>query len=308
MLGLARGGKSEQAIWKSAIAPVNLINTVSLLGGLLSELQTTDPGYGTSLLDALKGIGNKSALSVGFETVLLFMEAQHIADLQRDGGPLTSAQETFARDLVTRMVSQQRTALAELRSDFNAFQEANRPTNMAGVYYVGTAPTDAQKQALTTLLPASTSDAALRDSTTIAFRLLTAIGASQASAAQSGSFDVGAVTAGVGIGVPLASALVAIGAGAILASTAATVTASTVTLAGVVAPVVHGGVLQVAAASFAGATGVGAGAGAAVAVHTSRANAGRADRHRIVESLQCARARNQHAGPLGARESRVVLA
>ncbi len=262
----------EQAIWASATAPVNLVNTASLLQGLLTALQPTDPGYGTTLIDALKHLSENTAITRGFATVALFMEAKRIADLQRAGGTLTAAQLAFAQGLVSQMQTQQRAALTQLRTEFLAMQEANRPPITAGgLYYLGTAPTDAQKQALLTLLPRDSGNVAINDTSTTAFRLLSAIGQSQQSVT-AGQSNVVAISAGIGLGVPLASAIVAIGAGSALASTAASVTAGGITAAALteggvfLVPVVNGGVLEVAAASFAGVTGVGGGAAAAALV------------------------------------------
>ncbi|MBK7153216.1 MAG: hypothetical protein IPH72_15830 [Sandaracinaceae bacterium] len=263
----------ERAMWTSVTSPVNIVNTVTMLQALLTALEEGDPGYGTTLSSALQNLGEDSAITRGLATVVLFMEAMRIADRQRSGETITPEQQVFAQRLVAQTQQQERAALDQLRAEFTAHQEANRPpATRGGLYYLGTAPTEAHERALLTLLPQSSGNTEVDDTATMAFRLLTAIGQSQRDVTVGEGVDVHAVAAGVGLGVPLASAVVALGAGLALASASAALTATSltvtvlatgITVAGTTAGI-KGGVLVVAAASLAGSIGGTAGAAALV--------------------------------------------
>jgi hypothetical protein len=254
----------ERAMWTSVTSPVNIVNTVTMLQALLTALEEGDPGYGTTLSSALQNLGEDSAITRGLATVVLFMEAMRIADRQRSGETITPEQQVFAQRLVAQTQQQERAALDQLRAEFTAHQEANRPpATRGGLYYLGTAPTEAHERALLTLLPQSSGNTEVDDTATMAFRLLTAIGQSQRDVTVGEGVDVHAVAAGVGLGVPLASAVVALGAGLALASASAALTATSltvtvlatgITVAGTTAGI-KGGVLVVAAASLAGSIG-----------------------------------------------------
>lgn len=229
----------KQAIWQGATTPANLINTASLLNGMLTLLKPGDPGYGTALVTALKNLRNEgNALTRGLQTVLLLMEANRIAELQRQGVTLTAAQQTFAANLVSQMLTQEKAALAQVRADFNAYQEANRPpTTAGGMYYLGTVPTDAQKNALLTLIPPDSGSAAINDTATTTSRLLAAIGLSQQLQAgtfptSSTVFDVEALKAGLGVGVPLAAAVTATSVAVSTSAISVTAAAATVGVEG----------------------------------------------------------------------------
>ncbi len=203
-----------KAAWKGATSPGNLIATASLVQGMLGQLQQGDPGYGTSLVSALKTLGNVgSPISRGLISVILMQEAARLAELQRMGETLTAEEQAFASLVANRMIAQSKTALAQIKAEFDAFQEANRPP-IGGHYYLGTPPTDAMKQSLIALIPNTTPSQSLSDTSTTTGRLLTAIGVSQRATAGGGSsVDSTAVIAGVGVGVPLAAAVTAIGLG-----------------------------------------------------------------------------------------------
>lgn len=198
----------EQSVWRAAVAPVNLLRTLSLLQGLVDELVAGDPGYGTDAITALKGLGADTPLSRGVETALLFLEAKRLADLQRRGQTLTGYQLMFAQDLCSEMIAQQRSAIIEIGNDFRAFHAENEPPKIKGGQYTAPAPTAAHERALIALMPRSARTEDISDATTVAFRLLTAVGRSQRDISSRE-----AVIPDFGAGLPLAGSVAAIAAG-----------------------------------------------------------------------------------------------
>jgi filamentous hemagglutinin family protein len=200
-------------IWKNMTSFSNLTATATLLDTMLKQIKPGEPGYGLSLTDALKGIGNESSpVSAGVQSVLLQMKADEIIAKTRQGLPLTQAEQTFANGLVQQLVRQGEQTLAKIEKDFTDLQEKNQPPgrSLEMLQYMGTAPTEEMKNELITMTPQQNyGSQQFQQAATTAARLMEGIGQNVdasgiAGEAAMGTAAIAAMTSVVGATVTVA--------------------------------------------------------------------------------------------------------
>jgi hypothetical protein len=268
---------AAQQAWQSvAGSATSLFQTANLLNAMLAELQPAkpsavpptpaDPGYGTTLLTALKQLGDTSKpITTGLETVVLFLQAQAITtaqisavqhnlmaiatnqlDLgQVEQNALNATQQSFQSSLISQMVSDIGGTQDELQFNWVKLQYDNNPANaphapgqpvmnLGNLFYLGVAPTSDMTSEMKSMLPQTTPWGAVNDTTTDAMRLLQAMGdAARLSGGQPLTEDAAtknAVLAAMGTGGAVLAAAGAVAAAAAFSAVTGTFAIGTATV------------------------------------------------------------------------------
>ncbi|HVB06714.1 MAG TPA: hypothetical protein VNF07_10775 [Acidimicrobiales bacterium] len=264
-----------QTAWDSVALPTNILATAELLKGLLAVLRPAsggnpaDPGYGTTLVQALSdlGAGCETApstqgspsvvrnpngtvtvtgyswsgagsdtvhpISCGVESYVLLLQAEEDLSLEQSGATLSPTAQAFEQGVLRQMLGQEQGARNQVEHDYNQLKADTQVTAAGGsgsqlslgsLFQIDPAPTGDLQQGLQALMLPSAGSSAVDSTSVVLERLFAAIDYSRNATDQrvafedglipggSGTYDPNDLDVGLGLSVPLASAVAAVAA------------------------------------------------------------------------------------------------